>query len=172
MMQDPAAIVRAEGPAPLIKSEGTVSCWVRREAGGGKKTELWSAGQDSADNFIHLRLEADGRVGFFIENGRYDVWITSEEPIADGRWHHLAASWSPNSADLYLDGRRVAWERESRELLQGTLPDLRVGGVPQDKSHASFKGEIDEVAAWDRALTEIEIAQQHRSAKKDRSSSR
>ena len=172
MMQDPAAIVRAEGPAPLLKSAGTVSCWVRREAGGGKKTELWSAGQDSADNFIHLRLEADGRVGFFIENGRYDVWITSEEPIADGRWHHLAASWSPNSADLYLDGRRVAWERESRELLQGTLPDLRVGGGPQDKSHASFKGEIDEVAAWDRALTEIEILQQHRSAKKDRSSSR
>lgn len=171
-MQDPVVRLRAEGPAPLIKSEGAVSCWVRRETGGGKKTELWSVGQDSEDNFIHLRLEADGRVGFFIENGRYDVWITSDEPIADGRWHHLAASWSPKSADLYIDGRRVAWERESRELLQGTLPDLRVGGGPQDESHAPFKGDIDEVAAWDRALTEIEVAQQYRSAKPPPSPSR
>jgi hypothetical protein len=103
---------------------------------------------------MNVRLEADGRVTFFIENGRYDVLITSEETIAEGRWHHLAASWSPNTADLYLDGRRVAWERESRELLQGLLSELQVGGGPQDHGPTSFTGDIDEIAAWDRALTE------------------
>lgn len=165
MMEDPAASVRANGPAPLVKSAGAVSCWVRREKGGGRRSILWSAGRDSADNFIQVHLEPDGRVGFFIENGRYDVWITSEEAIVDGRWHHLAASWSPNTADLFLDGRRIAWERENRELLQGTLPEFQVGGGPQDNDSVPFTGDIDEVAAWDRAITEIEIGQQYRSAK-------
>ena len=91
--------------------------------------------------------------------------ITSEETIVDGRWHHLTASWSPNTVDLYLDGRRVAWERESRDLLQGTLPELRVGGGPQGKGPASFTGDIDEFAVWDRALTPIEVGQQYRSAR-------
>jgi hypothetical protein len=109
-------------------------------------------------------MEASGRIGLFIENGRYDVWITSEETIVDGRWHHLAASWSPNTADLYLDGRRVAWDRETRELLQGTLPDLRVGGGPHEPGPAGFTVDIDEFATWDRALTPIEVGQQFRSA--------
>jgi Concanavalin A-like lectin/glucanases superfamily len=171
-MQDPASRVRADGPASLVKSEGAVSCWVRREAGSGRRTMLWSAGQDPADNFIHVRLEADGRIGFFIENGRYDVWITSEERLVDDQWHHLVASWSPNTADVHLDGRRIAWERESRELLQGTLPELQVGGGSQDNGSASFTGDIDEFAVWDRALTEIEIGQQYRSAKEGRVSVR
>lgn len=168
VMEDPASNVRADGPARLIKSEGGVSCWVRREVGSGRRAIVWSAGQDSSDNFIHVRMEADGRVGFFIENGRYDVLLTSEETIVDGRWHHLAASWSPNAADLYLDGRRVAWERESRELLQGSLSELQVGGGQHANGPASFTSDIDEIAAWDRALTPIEVEQQYRSAKQGR----
>lgn len=164
--QDPATSVRADGPARLPKSAGAVSCWVRREAGSDRRSILWSAGQDSADHFVSVRLEADGRVAFFIENGRYDVLLTSEETLADGRWHHLATSWSPKTADLYIDGRRVASERESRELLQGTLPELQVGGGSHDHDAAPFNGEIDEFAAWDRALKPAEVEQQYSSARK------
>lgn len=163
--QDPATSVRADGPSRLVKSEGAVSCWVRRKAGSLQRSILWSAGQDSADNFVNVRLEADGRVGLFIENGRYDVLLTSEEKISDGQWHHLTASWSPNSADLYLDGRMIAWERESREMLQGILPELQVGGGWSENGFSSFTGDIDEFAIWDRALTQIEVGQQYRSAK-------
>lgn len=159
--------VRADGPARLIRRAGAVSCWLRREIGSGRRTILWSAGQNPADDSMHVRLEADGRVGFFIENGRYDVVITSEEKLVDGRWHHLAASWSPNAADLYLNGRRVARELESRELLQGALPELQVGGAQQDEETVSYTGDIDEFAVWDRALTNIEVEQQFRSAKDD-----
>jgi ferric-dicitrate binding protein FerR (iron transport regulator) len=164
VMEHPASHARAEGPVRLIKSAGAISCWLRREPGSGHRAILCSAGQEPADHFIQVRMEASGRIGLFIENGRYDVWITSEETIVDGRWHHLAASWSPNTADLYLDGRRVAWDRETRELLQGTLPDLRVGGGPHEPGPAGFTVDIDEFATWDRALTPIEVGQQFRSA--------
>jgi ferric-dicitrate binding protein FerR (iron transport regulator) len=167
MVDVTAPLVRADGPSRLIRRAGAVSCWLRRETGSGRRTILWSAGQNPADDSMHLRLEADGRIGFFIENGRYDVMITSEEKLVDGRWHHLAASWSPNAADLYLDGRSVAKERESRELLHGGLPELQVGGGSHDTEKVSFTGDIDEFAAWDRALTQIEVEQQFRSAKDD-----
>jgi ferric-dicitrate binding protein FerR (iron transport regulator) len=156
---------RAEGPAPLQRRAGALSCWLRREPGGGPPRILWSAGEDGSDDAIHARIEADGRVGFFIENGRYDVLLTSEEALAEGRWHHLAASWSPDTVDLYLDGRRIAWERESRDLLHGALPELRVGGGPQGDRAAFFAGDIDEVALWNRNLTSVEVAQQYRSAR-------
>jgi ferric-dicitrate binding protein FerR (iron transport regulator) len=163
--QDPATSIRAEGPSRLLKSEGAVSCWVRREAGSTSRSILWSAGQDSADNFVNVRLEADGRVGLFIENGRYDVLLTSEDKLAVGRWHHLTASWSPNSTDLYLDGRLIAWQRESREMLQGFLPELQVGGGLPGNEIPSFTGDIDEFAIWDRSLKHAEIEQQFRSGK-------
>jgi ferric-dicitrate binding protein FerR (iron transport regulator) len=160
-----AAPIRADGPSRIHLRSGAVSCWLRREPGSGLAAILWSAGEDRADDSIHARIEADGRVGVFIENGRYDVLLTSEKTLTDGQWHHLAASWSPNTVDLYLDGNRVAWEREGRGLLEGALPDLRVGGRPQDHDPAPFAGDIDEFAIWDRALTLIEIEQQYRSAK-------
>jgi hypothetical protein len=114
---------------------------------------------------VNVRLEADGRIGFFIENGRYDVLVTSEEALTDDRWHHLTATWSPNSADLYLDGRLIAWERESRDLLQGLLPELQVGRGVYDNGSAAFSGDIDEFAVWDRALKHAEVEQQYRSGK-------
>jgi hypothetical protein len=114
---------------------------------------------------LHVRLESDGRVGFFIENGRNDVLLTSEQTIDEDKWHHLTATWGPNSADLYLDGQRVGWERESRDLLQGNLPELRVGGDSQDKYPDFFKGDIDEFSIWDRTLTVLEVEQQFKSAR-------
>lgn len=160
-----ASRVRADGPARLNKSEGSVSCWVRCESASGRRAVLWSAGRNPADKFMHVRLETDGRVGFFIENGRNDVLLTSEQTIDEDKWHHLTATWGPNAADLYLDGQRIGWERESRDLLQGNLPELRVGGDPQDKYPAFFKGDIDEFAIWDRTLTVLEVEQQFKSAR-------
>lgn len=162
---------RADGPLKIDLRAGAVSCWLRREPGSRRKEILWSAGEGPADDALHVRLEADGRIGFFMENGRYDVLLTSEETLADDRWHHLTASWSPYTVDLYLDGRRVAWERESRGHGPGTLPELRMGGGPQPADAAPFTGRIDEVAVWDRALTPIEIGQQYRSAREGSSKS-
>ena len=100
-----------------------------------------------------------------MENGRYDVLITSEESIADGRWHHVATSWSPSSVDLYVDGKRVALDTEYRAMQQGILRELRFGCGPDGSTNAPFKGWIDEIALWDRALTPPEVQHQFRSAR-------
>lgn len=163
--EHPASRLRADGPAKIGQATGAVSCWLRRESGSGKRTIVWSAGRDPGDDSIHLRLESDGRIGFFMENGRFDVLLTSEEMLEEHRWHHLVASWSPSAVDLFLDGRRVAWLRESLGLSSDTLPDFRVGGGHSLTDDPPFGGLVDEVAVWNRALSPIEIEQQFRSAR-------
>lgn len=163
--KSPSVKLLAEGSAGMKRRSGALSFWLRRPPGKGRAEIIWSAGESAADDFIHTRLNEEGRVGFFIENGNNDVLLTSEESVADGRWHHLAASWSANSANLYLDGRKVAWEFANRDLLHGDLPELRVGGGPILQDAAPFTGEIDEIAVWDRALSPVEIDQQFRSAR-------
>jgi hypothetical protein len=155
---------QAHRPANVARKEGAVSLWIRREPRGIRREMLWSAGENPRDASIHAHLTEDGRVGFFIENGRYDVLVNSEESVADGRWHHLAASWSPSSVNLYVDGRLVANDTDHRGIQQGTLPELRFGGGPPVFNAAPFRGWIDEIALWDRSLTIAEVQHQVRSA--------
>lgn len=164
-LEHPASRLRAEGPSKLLQSSGAVSFWLRRESGSGLRTILWSAGRDPEDDAIHVRLENDGRVGFFMENGRYDVLLTSEETLDEDRWHHLVASWSSLSVDLFLDGRPVAWLRGSLGLTPDVLTDFRVGGGHSLSEVPPFTGLVDEVAVWNRSLTPVEIEQQFRSAR-------
>ncbi|MFZ9936455.1 MAG: LamG-like jellyroll fold domain-containing protein [Luteolibacter sp.] len=152
-------------PARVARKEGAVSFWMRREPGVKRREILWAAGENMADDAIHARLDADGRVAFFMEDGRYDLLITSEESIADGRWHHLAASWSPTAVNLYLDGQRAGSDTEYRAMQQGILPELRFGSGPAGFGDPSFTGWIDEVALWDRALTPAEVRHQFHSAR-------
>lgn len=161
--ENPESRLRADGPAKLIQATGAVSCWLRREPGSGQRTIVWSAGRDPGDDSIHLRLESDGRIGFFMENGRFDVLLASEEMIEVDRWQHLVASWNPSAVDLFLDGRRVAWLREPLGLASDILPDFRVGGGDTSMRTPSFA--IDEIAVWNRPLTPVEIEQQFRSAR-------
>lgn len=164
VMDHPPSRFRAAGPARLSKHAGAVSCWLRREPGSGRREILWSAGEGPTNHDVHARLEADGRVGLFIENGRYDVLLTSEQGIADGRWHHLVASWGPMSATLYLDGQLAAHDPDFLGTRQEKLPELRAGGDPTAAGGASFTGWIDEIACWDRALSPIEVERQFQSA--------
>ena len=148
-------------PAWVARKEGAVSFWMRPEPGGERKEILWAAGENMTDDSIHAHLTADGRAGFFMENGRYDVLITSKESIDDGQWHHLAASWSSSAVHFYLDGRQVGSDTEFRAMQQGTLPELRFGS----SGAASFTGLVDEIALWDRALTPAEVRHQFQSAR-------
>lgn len=155
---------RADGPSRLSRKEGAVSFWVRCDPGRERPEVLWIAGERRGDASVHAHLTADGRAGLFMENGRYDVLVASEDSIDDGEWHHLVASWSPDSVDLYIDGKQVARDTEFRGMQRGLLPELRFGGDSKDAGLESFNGSFDEIAVWDRPLTFTEVVHQFRSA--------
>ena len=85
--------------------------------------------------------------------------LSGGSAATDGNWHHLVMTWkrnSPKGFNTYLDGRLVA----QRDSAEGEIPDLAApvyfgafNGV------AEFcNGQLDEIAIWNKALSEAEIA--------------
>jgi hypothetical protein len=63
-------------------------------------------------------------------------------------WTHLAATWDGAVLRFYIDGQRLASRRVGGRL---AASGLRIGG-------GAFRGLVDEVRLYDRALSAEQIA--------------
>lgn len=99
-----------------------------------------------------------GRVLFI--NGRSEVY--SSTPYAVRQWQHVVASCEGSEMKLYLDGQVVLREKTADKLgnglrvLMGQLyPPTRQ--IRDEVTARLYSGELDEVALYDRALSDTEI---------------
>jgi subtilisin family serine protease len=77
--------------------------------------------------------------------------------LDDGAWHHVAATWSPGSMAVFVDGVEVARQASSSGSINAAASTaFRVGG--EDASPFGFVGSLDEPAVFSRVLTNSEIA--------------
>ena len=79
----------------------------------------------------------------------------AKTPLTDGKWHHVAITYDGKSFKAYVDGEVDA------ETSISEKPDMHdnsifIGGCPLDGSYA-LTGMVDEVAVYNRALSEAEI---------------
>lgn len=77
------------------------------------------------------------------------------------QWSYVALVIEPTQATLYLNDQKYI---HSRTLDPGTIENLHIGYGHYSKS---FKGDIDEVTLWDRALSEAEIRELRHLTKAD-----
>ena len=85
--------------------------------------------------------------------------ISAGDSATDGNWHHLAMTWKPNARGgfrSYLDGRLI----EQRDSADAEIPNFNAqvyfGAFNGAGEFAN--GKLDEIAIWERALSEGEIA--------------
>lgn len=108
-------------------------------------------------NAWSLIVQAGRLRGFYYRAfGNFAVDATSVASVADGAWHHAALTVDASGGRLFLDGVIVgssAWTGPAGPM---TLTDpLQIG---QYFNYTTpFKGVIDEVTVWNRALTAAEI---------------
>lgn len=158
--------------------EGAVSFWFRREPDLKESEVLWFAGLPGAGGLgpldeMQVFLSEDGRVKFFMEEGRFDVLLSSPVRTNNGRWHHVVATWDSDQVELYLDGKMVSRNTDQREARGPTFQGINVrigktgsGTTPSGgRNLMPFRGWMDEMALWGRSLTAAEITQQYRAAK-------
>jgi len=175
MGTEKSLLIGLDGPGGVSKKEGAVAFWIRRLPGKKQNELLWMAANDDSIGFgpvdsMHTHLTASGKVGFFIENGRYDVLISSDRSVVDGHWHHIVASWSPSAVELYIDGEQVARDDDFRILQNGRFSgrNVRFGKTTSTAFQRRlnlFTGWADEIALWNRPLTSYEVRHQFRSAR-------
>jgi hypothetical protein len=78
------------------------------------------------------------------------------ETLEIGPWQHVAATYDGGRVRLYIDGELVG--DAGVEDIRSTDGALRIGGADLWWSDEGFKGRIDEVRIYNRALTAGEIA--------------
>ena len=135
----------------------TVCAWAKLEPGSSGYRAVVSSRDDFPPRGYILYASPNNTWEFWIGTG--NRWSNTGGPAANpGRWDHLAAVYADGIQEFYVNGQFVGSVlsefsvNQSQELLIGA-------GANEVYSHAyHFKGKIDHVYLYDRALTEAEIA--------------
>ncbi len=86
-------------------------------------------------------------------DGQYRI-ITGPDPLPENQWTHLVATYDGLIQRLYVNGVEVA-KQSRKSLINASSGELRIGG--NSIWGEFFKGLIDEVRIYNRALTNTEV---------------
>ncbi len=163
----------------------TIALWFKTtQTAASPRSRFWSnpsligvstGGWGSND--LGLMLEK-GRIAYFhgLQAEGTDMSWFSDAAVADDKWHHAALVCEGPRMLLYLDGkltkgeaiRNAAGEQASLGELAQTAAGMPLGTAPLfigacNDSGASFffRGLIDDVRIWSRALPAAEVAALH-----------
>lgn len=167
--------VRGTGPfGSFDRTERTLALWIKTTAKG--KYSLICGGSG-----LNSRSQAtSGWMDLGIDDGQLWVHTSAGEsalrhdPIHDGQWHHVALVVRPDARTLgdlnvYVDGQCQSWAPQV-DTKAAICATMAIYGVSLGGSHrpvwrnskrnqgvVSFDGQIDDFAAWYRALSAAEL---------------
>ncbi len=121
---------------------------------GGIGSEL----QGKNLNFgVWIRTDETLRFGFETSTGVDDM-VTSTNKYNDNKWHYLVGVFDDelDSLKLYVDGNLVSQKTTTNIPDTSGLQPIRIGANSLTVSNF-FKGSLDEVRIWDRALSSQEV---------------
>ena len=131
----------------------TLSAWINPINFTGNRRIIQKGDTDN-----QYRLLAESGVLKFNLTGVTSGSITSALPSLN-QWHHIAGTFDGSTIKLYVDGVVVNQKSASGNIAVTTTP-LYIGvkkiGAP---SGDHFRGLIDDVGVWNRALSQTEITQ-------------
>jgi len=137
----------------------TITAWIATTQSDGAFPGIVSKYRSGSGNGYVLFLhEGNVRAWYFRDPTNY-VWDgglgLNGGPISDGQWHHLAFTVDASGGSLYVDG-----------ALKDSHPWVGNPGAPDngqdfhigEYSEGYFAGQIDEVAVWNIARVQTNIA--------------
>ena len=168
-------------PASLKLASFTIEMWMRRDAAGiGTDTgaggipdaiPLLAKGRAETEaaavdvNYIFGIRASDGVLCADFEEGAAGAVpsqnhpVTGSTSIANGIWHHVAATYDGTSWRLYLDGNVEAQLAVGQPVASASDVPVSLATALNSTSVASgfFAGVVDEVRIWNVARTQAEI---------------
>ena len=125
---------------------------------------------DGQGNFS-LSLDENGRLQATIRNGDGDVSsIAGSSVLPQETWRHVVVTADGERLHLYEDGKLVASTPCAAMAVSDSDTTVWFGTNP--RASQVWNGRIDELALFDRALNENEIAALYRTAQEEIARSR
>ena len=141
----------------------TLSLWFRTTSStGGKLIGFGEAKTGTSGSYDrHLYMDNAGKIYFGCYNGNVQT-ISTAGAFNNGEWHHAAATLSDAGMMLYVDGSLVG---SKTSVISGDNYSgyWRIGydaleGWTNRPSSDYFKGQLDDIQIYDKALSASEIA--------------
>ncbi len=157
-------------PIPVRGKSFTVTCWFRSHGQGSRlgngRTNgmIFAQGDGYWRGFRVWMVNPSKRLRFEIGRPKPTnaIGFTASAPAPDRIWHHVAATWDGRRMRLYLDGLLVG-SRPYAGAFTATPRPFKIGYA--DAGVGSLVLDVDEVAAYGRALSAVEILRDaHRDA--------
>lgn len=141
----------------------SISIRVRADGIGQGNRHLFALGSSTNNSpFFSIGADETGETGsvavFFRDNAGQPrlPYAKSTQPVLDGEWRHLVWVDDGGDARLYVDG--VLDETDfSYSRREAALNTVAIGGALRAEASGFFKGEVGEVAVWNRALSDGEV---------------
>lgn len=139
----------------------SISVWVKPEGATGSRQFIVSRGYDFANGSFFLCHESNQNIDKirFSINGysNFNLLSPSSYPIPYSNWQHIVISKSQSSIEMYLNS--VLVKSENHVGLLGALNDsVNFGLHLYNFFPYYFKGKMDDIGIWNRALTHNEVS--------------
>ena len=112
------------------------------------------------ERVYELTVEPDGKVEFGLSSdGSNGIWLESSIRIKNNTWNHIAAVSDGENMRIYINGIQDPNIIDAPETLHSSDNPLQIGAwnYSPNQTDTYFKGVMDEVKIYNRALTEKEI---------------
>jgi hypothetical protein len=131
----------------------TVSAWVYPTNTGSEQGFVfyWGNISSKASTYLKYNLSGGAKIGF----GAFGADLTYSVTLTTSTWYHLVYTYDQSNAILYINGSAVSTQGLSG-LNVGTNT-ARVGISIDDDSSSVWKGSLDEIGIWSRALSSTEV---------------
>jgi hypothetical protein len=134
---------------PISYTEHSISTWVKVSDTGASKTIIDA--RDANDDGIRIFVTSAEVVTYQLNTSD----INSGSAISVDEWHHIVATYDGTTQKLYIDGSLADSTATSQTII--TTTNAKIGARNFSDRANEFAGKIDELAIYDRALTEEEV---------------
>jgi len=144
------------GPSSSYLGDFSGATWIYINSLPRSYNTILSAASGSDGWFFYVQKSTTNRLSFVNFNtgqGIYDITTN----LSYGVWYHVAFTWNAanNVISIYLDGNKVNLAGMAEPVVQSNEP-FKIGDVTYHDSE--WNGRIDDMAIWNRLLTDQEIS--------------
>jgi hypothetical protein len=133
----------------------TIAGWIRGDSwGSGSDVDTIARKGDATPNNYALSI-ADGKVELLLDDSD-TAGVRGNTTLSTGAWYHVAATWDGSTAKIYVNGVLDNTPVSRTAMLGTDTRALYLGG--RMGSTDMFNGQIQNVAVYNRALSQAEIA--------------
>ena len=141
-------------PVLNVQSAITVAFWMRID--GFFARESFPISHGSWQNRWKISIIPEKKLRWTVKTEQGIADLDSPEPLQAGRFYHVAATYDGQRLRLFLDGQPQAETAWQGALLTTPLA-LTLGQMLPGDTNYNFKGVLDEVRLYNRALSEEDI---------------